>query len=53
LASDSGEYLRKCDTVYGRYEKTVEVTDDGHLKVGDRRLTLLSKRTRRACRGNR
>lgn len=38
------EYLLKYDTVYGRYEKTVEATDDGHLKVGDRRLTLLSER---------
>src|SRR5687767_6275931 len=36
-ASDSVEYLLKYDTVYGRYEKAVEATDDGHLKIGDHR----------------
>ena len=30
-APDSVEYLLKYDTVYGRYEKPVEATDDGHL----------------------
>ena len=43
-ASDNVEYLLKYDTVYGRYEKTVEATDDGHLKVGDHRLKLLSEK---------
>ena len=43
-ASDNVEYLLKYDTVYGRYEKTVEATDDGHLKVGDHRLTLLREK---------
>jgi glyceraldehyde 3-phosphate dehydrogenase len=43
-ASDSVEYLLKYDTVYGRYEKTVEATDDGHLKIGDHRLRLLRER---------
>ena len=28
-ASDSVEYLLRYDTVYGRYEKAVEATDDG------------------------
>ena len=43
-ASDNVEYLLKYDTVYGRYEKPVEATDDGHLKIGDHRLTLLRER---------
>ena len=43
-ASDNVEYLLKYDTVYGRYEKTVEATDDGHLTVGDHRLTLLREK---------
>ena len=43
-ASDNVEYLLKYDTVYGRYEKTVEATDDGHLKIGDHRLTLLREK---------
>ena len=38
-ASDSVEYLLKYDTVYGRYEKPVEATDDGHLQIGEHRLT--------------
>ena len=42
--SGNVEYLLKYDPVYGRYEKTVEATDDGHLRVGDRRLKLLSKK---------
>jgi hypothetical protein len=33
-------YLLKYDTVYGRYEKTVEANDDGTLTVGEHRLTL-------------
>ena len=34
-ASDNVVYLLKYDTVYGRYEKTVEATDDGHLTIGE------------------
>ena len=34
-ASDNVVYLLKYDTVYGRYEKTVEATDDGNLKIGE------------------
>ena len=45
-ANDIGEaddiaYLLKYDTVYGRYNKTVEVTSDAGLLIGGRRLTLL------------
>src|SRR5688572_4474813 len=43
-APDNVEYLLKYDTVYGRYDKAVEATDDGYLKVGDRRLKLLSEK---------
>jgi glyceraldehyde 3-phosphate dehydrogenase len=43
-ASHSVEYLLKYDTVYGRYEKPVQATDDGHLKIGDHRLTLLREK---------
>lgn len=39
-ASDNLVYLLKYDTVYGRYEKTVEANDDGTLTVGEHRLTL-------------
>ena len=39
-ASDNVVYLLKYDTVYGRYEKTVEANDDGTLTVGEHRLTL-------------
>jgi glyceraldehyde 3-phosphate dehydrogenase len=38
------EYLLKYDTVYGRYEKSVDATGDGHLKIGDHRLTLLREK---------
>ncbi len=41
--SESIEYLLKYDTVYGRYEKTVETTD-GYLKIGGHRLQLLHER---------
>jgi glyceraldehyde 3-phosphate dehydrogenase len=41
---DNVEYLLKYDTVYGRYDQTVEATDDGHLQVGDRQLKLLSEK---------
>ena len=40
-ASDSIAYLLKYDTVYGRYETTVDATDDGTLTIGQHRLTLL------------
>jgi len=43
-AFDSVEYLLKYDTVYGRYEKQVEATDDGHLKIGDHGLRLLREK---------
>jgi glyceraldehyde 3-phosphate dehydrogenase len=43
-ASHSVEYLLKYDTVYGRYEKPVQATGDGHLKIGDHRLTLLREK---------
>jgi glyceraldehyde 3-phosphate dehydrogenase len=39
-APDSVEYLLRYDTVYGRYDRTVEATSDGHLKIGDHRLAL-------------
>ena len=40
-APDSVVYLLKYDTVYGRYENTVEVTDHGTLTIGGHSLTLL------------
>jgi glyceraldehyde 3-phosphate dehydrogenase len=40
-ASDDVAYLLKYDTVYGRYGKTVETTEDGSLVVGGHRLALL------------
>ena len=43
-ASESVEYLLKYDTVYGRYEKPVQATDDGYLMVGEHRLGLLHER---------
>lgn len=39
------EYLLKYDTVYGRCEKTVGTTQDGHLTIGGHRLTLLRERS--------
>ena len=41
---ESIEYLLRYDTVYGRYEKSVQATDDGHLKIGEHRLRLLCER---------
>ena len=41
---DDIAYLLTYDTVYGRYEKTVEVTSDGGLLIGGRRLTLLCEK---------
>ena len=43
-APDNIEYLLRYDTVYGRYEKSVDATDAGHLKVGGRQLTLLRQK---------
>ena len=43
-APDNVVYLLKYDTVYGRYEKPVEATDDDHLTIGEHRLTLLRER---------
>ena len=43
-AADNIAYLLKYDTVYGRYEKTVEAADDGYLTIGQHRLTLLSEK---------
>src|SRR5689334_13619520 len=40
-AAENVEYLLRYDTVYGRYEKTVDARVAGHLTVGDRTLTLL------------
>lgn len=40
-ASDSIAYLLKYDTVYGRYAKTVETSEDGILTIGEQRLALL------------
>jgi glyceraldehyde 3-phosphate dehydrogenase len=42
--SDSVEYLLKYDTVYGRYDKLVQATDDGHLNVGTHQLRLLREK---------
>ena len=42
--ADSIEYLLKYDTVYGRYDKAVEATEDGYLKIGDHRLRLLREK---------
>src|SRR5688500_15530833 len=42
-SSDNVVYLLKYDTVYGRYEKTVEAAS-GWLQVGGHRMTLLSER---------
>jgi glyceraldehyde 3-phosphate dehydrogenase len=42
--SESVEYLLRYDTVYGRYEKSIQATDDGYLKVGEHRLRLLREK---------
>ena len=42
--AESVEYLLKYDTVYGRYEKPVQATDDGYLKIGEHRLRLLREK---------
>ena len=39
--AESVEYLLRYDTVYGRYEKPIQATDDGHLTIGEHRLRLL------------
>jgi glyceraldehyde 3-phosphate dehydrogenase len=38
--ADAVEYLLRYDTVYGRYDRTVEATDDGRLKIGAHTLKL-------------
>src|SRR5690349_12522707 len=43
-AAENVEYLLRYDTVYGRYEKTVDARVAGHLTVGDRTLTLLREK---------
>jgi len=40
-APDNIIYLLKYDTVYGRYDKTVELAADAGLSIGGRRITLL------------
>ena len=42
--ADDIAYLLTYDTVYGRYNKTVEVTSDAGLLIGGRRLTLLCEK---------
>jgi glyceraldehyde 3-phosphate dehydrogenase len=42
--SESIEYLLRYDTVYGRYDKPVQATADGHLTIGEHRLRLLHER---------
>jgi glyceraldehyde 3-phosphate dehydrogenase len=42
--ADSVEYLLKYDTVYGRYEKPIAATEDGHLNIGNHRLRLLRQK---------
>ena len=42
--SESVEYLLRYDTVYGRYEKAIQATDDGYLKIGAHRLRLLREK---------
>jgi glyceraldehyde 3-phosphate dehydrogenase len=39
--SDTVGYLLKYDTVYGRYDKTVDTSDEGHLTIGEHRVPLL------------
>jgi glyceraldehyde 3-phosphate dehydrogenase len=38
--ADALAYLLRYDTVYGRYDKTVEAIDDEHLKIGAHTLKL-------------
>jgi glyceraldehyde 3-phosphate dehydrogenase len=42
--SESVEYLLRYDTVYGRYERPIQATDDGYLTIGDHRLRLLREK---------
>jgi len=42
--SESVEYLLRYDTVYGRYEKSVQATDDGYLNIGEHRVRLLREK---------
>ena len=43
-APDTVEYLLRYDTVYGRYDKSVDATDE-HLSIGGHRLRLLREKT--------
>ena len=42
--SESVEYLLRYDTVYGRYEKRIQATDDGYLTIGEHKLRLLREK---------
>ena len=42
--AESVEYLLRYDTVYGRYEKPVQATEGGYLKIGEHRLRLLREK---------
>src|SRR6476620_5539967 len=42
--SENVEYLLKYDTVYGRYEKSVQATADGYLNIGEHRVRLLREK---------
>src|SRR4030095_11848571 len=46
--SDNVADLFKYNTLYGRYEKTVEATDDGDLMVGGHWLALCANSSLRA-----
>ena len=52
-AADNLVYLLKYDTVYGRYEKTVEATDDDASLLASTGWRCCAKGIRRACRGRR
>ena len=52
--SENVEYLLRYDTVYGRYEKPVQATDDGYLKIGEHTgCGCCVKRIPGVCRGHR
>ncbi len=42
--SESVEYLLRYDTVYGRYEKRIQATDNGYLTIGEHKLRLLREK---------
>lgn len=43
LTVENAAYLLKYDSVYGQYSKEVK-TDEGHLYVGDKKITYLSEK---------